>query len=128
MQDEMEAKRDEYIMALSLCVYCIEVVLEDILPDKEDQIEERCDESECPADPCKIEKPDLPGVDGLSLSQEEKTTLKEEPQRERGEFCDQLTLCVCCAGETLEELLSDRPKGKGHRRPGRFGGKFCGRL
>ena len=66
MQDKMEARREKYIAALSCCVCCTEVVIEDILPDKEDQIEERCNELECPADPatinCDIEKPDLPNV------------------------------------------------------------------
>ena len=99
---------------------------------KEDQIEEKFDELECPANPaainCNIGKPDLPNVNWLSLSQEEKTTLKEESQREHGELCDQLALCVCCTGETLLELFPDRPKEKGHGCPGRFGDKFVGRL
>ena len=64
LQDD--TKRDKYVAALSLCICCTEVALEDIFPDKEDKIEEKCNELECPADPatinCDIEKPDLPNV------------------------------------------------------------------
>jgi len=133
LKDEKKAKMGDYVDALALCVCCTGTPLEDVLPNKEDRMEEKCDALECPADPaaldCDLAKPEHPKADWANLTEEERAALKEEKASERDEFREQLALCACCTEDfALEDVFPDRPKGKGQGRPGKFGGKFGGKL
>jgi len=133
LKGEKKAKMDDYVDALALCVCCTDNSLENVLPDKEDRIEEKCGALECPADPavldCNLDKPTRANADRANLTEEEWAALKKEREGERDEFRERLALCVCCAEDfELGELFSERPKGKGRWRPGKFRGKFGGKL
>ena len=133
LKDDKKAKMGDYIDALALCVCCTGTPLEDLLPNKEGRMEEKCDALECPADPtaldCDVAKPERPKADWVNLTEEEWTALKEERASERDEFRKQLALCACCTEDfALKDMFPDRPKGKGQGRPVKFGGKFGGKL
>jgi len=129
LKDEKKAKMGDYVDALAPCVCCTDTALEDLLPNKQDMIEEKCDSLDCPADPatldCNIEKPERSKADWANLTKEEWAALKEERASKHDGFREQLALCVCCTEDfALKDMFPDRPKDKGQWRPGKSGGKF----
>lgn len=136
MMDEKKARMDGYVSELARCVKCEGVPLEDLLPDKEDILEQKCDGA-CPAPadlectfPTKRSKAKQPG-----LTKEEGAALRDEREGRGGGdhdgFRTQLAQCVCCKEDfDLDAALAQRPTDKGPGRggrPGNFGGKLGGK-
>lgn len=87
-----------------------------------------CPDDELGDDECTFEKPERPDITGLS--QEEVQQLKEDYRAERQERKEQLLVCACCGGYTLDEMLpfaqgsgsGGDGSGSSSGRPGMFGG------
>mmetsp|Transcript_17763 Transcript_17763/g.25159 ORF Transcript_17763/g.25159 Transcript_17763/m.25159 type:complete len:229 (-) Transcript_17763:95-781(-) len=88
-----------------------------------------CPDDTLSDDECTFEKPERPDIT-TGLSQEEIQQLKEDYRAARQERKEQLLVCACCGGYSLDEMLpfaqgsgsGGDGSGSGSGRPGLFGG------